>query len=161
MYFTVMCAIPITGRCFSVSDMLDKIKDIFALYGDDPGQYSPLALAFIGDSIYGAAVKTVVVLEGNCPANTLDRKAVKYIKAVSQARAADHMLDNGLLSEEELAIYRRGRNAKSPTSAKNAPVGDYRKATGLEALIGYLYLKGDTDRMMELVKIAMDNIKTG
>ena len=136
--------------------MLNTIKDDFGLAGDDPGQYSPLSLAFIGDSIYGAVAKTVVVLRGNCPANTLDHKAVKYIKAVSQAKVADHLIGEGVLSGEEEAIYKRGRNAKSPTTAKNAPVGDYRKATGLEALIGYLYLKGDMDRVLNLMKIAVD-----
>ena len=138
--------------------MISKIKEQFNLTGDDPGQYSPLALAFIGDSIYGAVAKSVVVLRGNCPANTLDRRAVKYIKAVSQAKAADHLLDEGILTDEEMAIYRRGRNANSPTTAKNAPVGDYRKATGLEALIGYLYLKGDMNRVMELMKISVDHL---
>ena len=138
-------------------DMIGVIKEQFNLDGDDPGQYSPLSLAFIGDSIYGAIAKTVVVLEGNCSANTLDRKAVKTIKAVSQAKAADYFLENGIFSEEEEAIYKRGRNAKSPTSAKNASVGDYRKATGLEAVIGYVYLMGETDRAVELVKIAMQS----
>ena len=136
--------------------MLNEIKDKFELTDSDPGQYSPLSLAFIGDSIYGAVAKSVVVLEGNCPANRLDSKAVKYIKAVSQAEAVDHFLENGIFSEEELAIYKRGRNAKSPTVAKNAPVGDYRRATGLEAVIGYVYLTGDMDRVIELCKMAVE-----
>ena len=135
--------------------MLDIIKEQFDLTGADPGQYSPLSLAFIGDSVYGAVAKSVVVLRGNCPANSLDRKAVKYVKAVSQSKAADHLIERGILSDEEMAVFRRGRNAKSPTSAKNAPVGDYRKATGLEALIGYLYLKGDIKRVVELIGIAV------
>ena len=135
--------------------LLNAIKEKFGHEGADPGQYSPLTLAFIGDSVYGAIVKTAVVLEGNCPANTLDRKAVRYIKAVSQAKGADYLIDNGILSDEEMSIYRRGRNTKSPTVAKNAPVGDYRKATGLEALIGYLYLKGDMDRVMDIIEKVM------
>ena len=136
--------------------MLNTIKDDFGLTGSEPAQYSPLSLAFIGDSIYGAVAKTVVVLRGNCPANTLDHKAVKYIKAVSQAKVADYLVDKGILTDEETAVYKRGRNAKSPTTAKNAPVGDYRKATGLEALIGYLYLKGNMARVLEIIKIAVD-----
>ena len=139
--------------------MLDIIKDKFELTGSDPGQYSPLSLAFIGDSIYGAVAKSVVVLEGNCPANTLDHKAVQYVKAVSQAKAADYMIENDIFTEEEMAVYKRGRNAKSPTTAKNAPVGDYRKATGLEAVIGWLYLRGDTERVVDLVKIAIESVK--
>ena len=137
---------------------LDKIKEEFNLTGADPSQYSPLALAFIGDSVYGAIAKTVVVLEGNCPADKLNRKAVKYVKAVSQSKAADYLIENNLLTEEEQTVYKRGRNAKSPTSAKNAPVGDYRKATGLEAVVGYLYLKGDMDRVVELMKIIVDEL---
>ncbi len=139
--------------------MLDNIKTQFGLEGSDPKQYSPLSLAFIGDSIYGAVAKSVVVLRGNCPANTLDSKAVKYIKAVSQAKAADCMIEAGVFTDEEMAVYKRGRNAKSPTVAKNAPVGDYRKATGLEAVVGYVYLKGDTDRVVELVRTAIEAIE--
>ena len=139
----------------TTSDMLSLIKDKFALAGSDPAQYSPLSLAFIGDSVYGLIVKTMVVLEGNCPANRLDAKAVKHIKAISQAKAADHLLEMGFFTEEETAIYRRGRNAKSPTTAKNAPGGDYRKATGLEAVIGYLYLMGQTDRVVDIIREAV------
>ncbi len=136
--------------------MIKDIKETFNLEGADPSQYSPLALAFIGDSIYGAIAKTVVVLEGNCPADKLNAKSVKYVKAVSQAKAADYLIENSLLTEEELKVYKRGRNANSPTSAKNASVGEYRKATGLEAMIGYLYLKGDMDRVMELMNTIMN-----
>ncbi len=139
----------------TTSDMLSLIKDKFALEGSDPAQYSPLSLAFIGDSVYGLIVKTMVVLEGNCPANRLDAKAVKHVKAISQAKAADRLLEMGFFTEEETAIYRRGRNAKSPTTAKNAPVGDYRKATGLEAVIGYLYLMGQTDRVVDIIREAV------
>ena len=130
--------------------MLDKIREQFDLTGADPSQYSPLA--FIGDAVYGTVAKTVVMLEGNCPADKLNGKAVRYVKAVSQSKAADYLLENNLLTEEELAIYKRGRNAKSPTSAKNVPVGDYRKATGLEAVIGWLYLRGEEDRLIEIMK---------
>ena len=139
-------------------DLLNLIKERFDLECPDPGQYSPLSLAFIGDSIYGAVAKTLVVLRGNAPANTLDQRAVTYVKAVSQAQAADRIIESDLFTAEEMAIYRRGRNAKSPTSAKNAPVGDYRKATGLEAVIGYLYLKGDMDRVIGIMKTAIDSV---
>ena len=139
-------------------DLLNGIKDMFGLTGDEPGLYSPLCLAFIGDAVYGAVAKTVVVLEGNAPADRLDREAVGFVKAVSQAKAADHLIGNDLLTEEELKIYKRGRNAKSPTSAKNAPMADYRRATGLEAVIGYLYLKGDTKRVLELMHVILSVI---
>lgn len=138
--------------------MLKEIKEQFELEGADPSQYSPLSLAFLGDAVYGAVVKSVVVLAGNCPADKLNSKAVKYVKAVSQSKVADHLVENDLLTEEEMAVYKRGRNAKSPTTAKNAPVGDYRKATGLEAVIGWLYLRGDMDRVLELMEIAVNGI---
>lgn len=136
--------------------MLELIKKEFNISGENPNSLSPLTLAFIGDSVFGAIVKTVVVLSGNCPANELDKKAVKYIKATSQAKMADFLLENEMLTEEENNIYRRGRNAKSPTTAKNASVGDYRKATGLEALVGYLYLQGKQERVVELVRQCVD-----
>ncbi len=136
--------------------MLDKIKEQFNLTGADPSQYSPLALAFIGDAVYGEIAKSVVVLSGNCPADKLNAKAVKYVKAVSQSQVADYLVDNDLFTPEELAVYKRGRNSKSPTTAKNASVGDYRKATGLEAVIGWLYLCGKTDRLIEIMKIAVE-----
>lgn len=138
--------------------MLDSIKEQFELTGSDPNAYSPLTLAFIGDSIFGTIVKTVVVLEGNCPANELDKKAVRYIKATSQAKMVDFLLDNTMLTQEEENILRRGRNAKSATTAKNASVGDYRKATGLEALVGYLYLQGNSERCVEIIKAGMAGI---
>ena len=132
--------------------MLGTIKKQFELEGADPGQYSPLALAFIGDSVFDLVVKTVMVEKANCPANVLHKKTSGIVKAGSQAKMVQWFLNNDLLSEEEQAIYRRGRNAKSPTTAKNASVSDYRMATGLEALIGYLYLCNRTDRLVELIK---------
>lgn len=133
--------------------MLNLISEQFNLSGDNPNSYSPLTLAFVGDCVFEVIVKTYVVLSGNCPANELDKKSVRFIKATSQAKIADYLLDGGMLSEEEQNIFRRGRNAKSASTAKNASVGDYRKATGLEALIGYLYLQGKEKRCIELIQM--------
>lgn len=138
--------------------MLELIKKEFGVEGQTPNLLSPLTLAFIGDSVFGTIVKSVVVLSGNCPANELDKKSVKYVKAVSQAKMVDFLVENELLTEEESNILRRGRNAKSPTTAKNASVGDYRKATGLEALIGYLYLQGNEERAVELIKKCIEAV---
>lgn len=140
------------------NDFLEEIKSQFALDGNRLNEYSPLTLAFIGDAVYGMAVKSVIVLKGNCPANELNSKSVMYVKAVSQAKIAQFFTDNSILSEEEADILRRGRNAKASSTAKNASVGDYRKATGLEALMGYLYLKDDNARLVELVKMGVDII---
>lgn len=139
--------------------ILENIKVKFELSDIDVNAYSPLTLAFIGDSVFDLVVKTVVVEKANRSANALHRKTSSIVKAESQARMAAWFLDNDILSDEELAVYRRGRNAKSPTTAKNASVGDYRKATGVEALIGYLYLNNRTDRLVDLIKAGIEGTK--
>ena len=90
------------------------------------------------NSVFDIVIKTVIVEQANCPVNLLHKKTSMFVKAETQAQMVEELLS--LLSEEEQNIVRRGRNAKSYTTAKNASVSDYRKATGLEALIGYLYL---------------------
>ncbi|MCR5507894.1 MAG: ribonuclease III [Lachnospiraceae bacterium] len=136
----------------------DNIREQFALNEIDPLRYSPLALAFIGDSVFDLVVKTVLVEKANCPANVLHRKTSKLVKAQSQAVMVRSFLDNDILTDEEIAVYKRGRNAKSPTTAKNASVSEYRMATGLEALIGYLYLCGRNGRLVGLVKAGISVI---
>jgi len=140
------------------SGILNGIIEEYGLKAVNPNTYSPLSLAFIGDSVYGLVVKTVVTLWANCPANELNKKTTKYVKAAGQARIYDYITSANLLSEEESNIMRRGRNAKSGTTAKNASVGDYRKATGLEALVGYLYLKGDTQRLIQIMRYGMEEL---
>ena len=110
-------------------DLIDYIKKSFALKEVDIRSYSPLTLAYIGDAVYDLIIRSVVVERGNEPANKLHHKTVTYVKAGTQAAMIEALLSD--LSEEELAVYKRGRNAKSYTSAKNASIGDYRKATGL------------------------------
>lgn len=118
-------------------------------------QYSPLALAYIGDGVYELYVRTRVIEEHpTMPAHKLHLQTVKYVKAQAQAKSIHTM--SGILSDEETAIFKRGRNAKSYTSAKNASITDYRHATGFEALIGYLYITKQTERMNELMKIAFE-----
>lgn len=130
--------------------LLGQLKKEFDCKEVDIRAYSPLTLAYIGDSIYDVMIRTVVVARGNRSANSLHKSSTKYVKAETQAKMIEALLD--LLTEEELAVYKRGRNAKSYTTAKNATVIDYRKATGMEALLGYLYLKDETDRAIWLVK---------
>lgn len=136
-------------------EMLNIIKKEFELAGSDINTYSPLTLAFIGDSVYGMVVKSVVTLRGNCPPNQLNNKSTMYVKAVSQAKIVDLLEEENMLSEEEASIIRRGRNAKASSVAKNASVGEYRKATGLEALVGYLYLTDNTERLVEIISAGM------
>ena len=112
--------------------------------------YSPLVLAYIGDGIYDLIIRTVVVNRGNTQANKLHRKTSSLVKAAAQSAMMDALME--LLTEEEKAVYKRGRNAKSATMAKNATMADYRKATGFEALMGYLYLDNQWERMVYLIK---------
>ncbi len=139
--------------------ILDNIMAQFSLDKINVNGYSPLTLAFIGDCVFDLVVKTVMVERANRSANSLHRRTSGIVKAQSQSLMVTWFIDNDILSEEELAVYRRGRNAKSPTTAKNASVGDYRKATGLEALIGYLYLQNRTSRLVELVRTGMEVIE--
>ena len=115
-----------------------RIRELFGLKEVDMKAYSPLTLAYIGDAAYELVIRTMVVEKGNRQASQLHRLTTSYVKAQAQAAMIEALEPE--LTEEELAIYKRGRNAKSYTSAKNASILDYRKATGLEALIGYLYL---------------------
>ena len=136
--------------------LLDLIKQGLELKEVDIRAYSPLTLAYIGDCVYDLVIRTVVVERGNEPANKLHKKTVAYVKAQTQASMIEALLP--YLTEEEEAVYKRGRNAKSYTSAKNASIGDYRKATGMEALVGYLYLTGQEARIMELIKTGLKEL---
>ena len=125
------------------------LKEKFSLPQVDIQTYSPLTLAYIGDAAYELVVRTFLVDQGNSRPDKLHRKASSMVKAAAQAAMAEALKDS--LTEEELSVYRRGRNAKSPTMAKNASMSDYRKAPGFEALMGYLYLKGEQKRLIDLV----------
>lgn len=136
--------------------ILEAIKRDFGCGEIDIRTYSPLTLAYIGDAIYDLVIRTIVVERGNRSANNLHKKAVAYVNARVQARMIDALEDE--LTEEEAAVYHRGRNAKSYTTAKNASVIEYRKATGLEALCGYLYLQGQQERMLYLIREAITRL---
>ena len=135
-------------------DGLYEIKEIFDCKEQDIRSFSPLTLAYIGDAVYDLVIRTIVVERGNKAANVLHKTTGKYVNAAAQAAIIQAVLD--VMTEEELAVYMRGRNAKSNTMAKNASVEDYRKATGMEALIGYLYLSNRFHRVLELVKLGME-----
>ncbi len=130
--------------------LIAKVRATFALPDTDIRTYSPLTLAYIGDSIYDLIIRTMLVEKGNAQVNRLHQRASKLVKAVAQKDLVHAIME--LLTEEELGVFKRGRNAKSVTTAKNASVTDYRTATGFEALIGYLYLTEQLDRILYLVK---------
>ncbi len=131
------------------------IKQQFGIDRDvDIRTVNPLTLAYIGDGIYELVVRSVMVARTNTRAGLLHRQTSQYVKAEAQSKMMDVLLP--VLTEEEESVYRRGRNAKSPTMAKNASVSDYRRATGFEALMGYLYLTDRMERIVVLTKLALD-----
>lgn len=136
---------------------LEKITLTFPETKVNIQSYSPLTLAYIGDSIYDLCIRTLVVEKGNRSPNTLHRDASRLVNAAAQSAMADAILPD--LTDEEVTVFKRGRNAKSYTTAKNASVSDYRKATGLEALFGYLYLKDETDRLLFLLRMGLERIE--
>ena len=132
---------------------LIQLKELFHLEDQDLRSYSPLTLAYIGDGVYELIIRTILVKKGNCPVNRLHKKASSLVKAGAQSAIMEVIEEK--LTPEELSVYRRGRNAHSPTMAKHATMADYRRATGFEALMGYLYLKEDYTRMLTLVRLGI------
>ncbi len=117
-------------------------------------EYSPLTLAFLGDAVYELFIRSNLTKDTNTSANVLHKRAVLYVKASAQCMAYDKI--EPMLTEEEIRIFKRGRNSKVNTKAKNADLAEYKKATGFETLIGYLYIKGDNKRLYELLSTATD-----
>ena len=132
---------------------LIQLKELFHLEDQDLRSYSPLTLAYIGDGVYELIIRTILVKKGNCPVNRLHKKASSLVKAGAQSAIMEVIEEE--LTPEELSVYRRGRNAHSPTMAKHETMADYRRATGFEALMGYLYLKEDYTRMLTLVRMGI------
>ena len=133
------------------------MTEMFGLGEVDVNQYSPLTLAYIGDSIYDLIIKTLVVNEGNKQVQKLHKRTSRFVQASAQSQMMRVLQER--LTEEEHAVYKRGRNAKSVSPAKNQSVTDYRRATGFEALMGYLYFKKEWKRMLELVKIVLESLE--
>lgn len=122
-----------------------------------PNRYSALTLAYIGDCVFELYVRTYLIKDKDYPVKVLHKNATKYVKASAQAVYFRKI--EGILTEEELAVFKRGRNADS-RPPKNADMIDYKIATGVEALIGYTYLKGDTDRLMHLLSFVREEGST-
>lgn len=123
--------------------------------GKKPELMPPLTLAYIGDVVYEIYVRTRTLAENpDLPTGKLHNKSIRYVKAQAQCRSIQAMTD--MLTDEEMSVYKRGRNAKSASSAKNASLIEYKHATGFEALVGYLYLKGENERLDEIMKRAYE-----
>ena len=134
----------------------DYLSEVFGLEQHDIRMYSPLTLAYIGDAAYEIVIRTILVRKANMQVNKLHRHAAGLVKAEKQSAMIEIL--EPLFTEEEKQIYKRGRNAKSYTKAKNASTIDYRRATGFEAVMGYLYLKGDYKRMIDLIRAGLGEV---
>ena len=134
-------------------DLYKEITEAFNLKEMNPRETAPLVLAYLGDTVYEVVVRTIESSRGNRQTGKLHKDSVKYVNAGTQARMIEALLPH--LTEEEEGYFRRGKNAHTPTTAKNATKADYHKATGFEALVGFLYLTGQTDRLFELIKQGM------
>lgn len=122
----------------------------------DINQYSPLVLAYLGDSVYEVYIRTLLVCEGNAPVNKLHKRSIAYVKAKAQSDIIHSIME--YLTPDEQDIVRRGRNAKSGTIPKNADVTEYKYATGFETLLGYLYLRKDYERLNAVLKMSVSKI---
>lgn len=137
-----------------MEESLNYLKEQFHLEDPDIRSYSPLTLAYIGDGIYEIYIRTILVKQGNCQASKLHKRASRLVKAPAQSEMVETL--RPLFTPEEEQVYKRGRNAKSYTKAKNATMTEYRRATGFEAVMGYLYLTGQEKRIIDLIKVGWE-----
>ena len=135
----------------------DYIDEVLDLKDVDLNTYSPLVLAYIGDCVFDLIIKSMMINKGNNKVHKLHEMTSSYVQASSQSFMMRAMQEH--LTETEHAVYRRGRNAKSVSPAKNQSITDYRRATGFEALLGYLYLNKEYKRLVDLVKIGLDSFE--
>ncbi len=139
-------------------EFVSYMNELFEMEEVDIREYSPLTLAYIGDCVYDLVIKSLVINAGNKQVNKLHQETSRLVQASAQSLMMRTMQEH--LTEEEHAVYKRGRNAKSVSPAKNQSITDYRRATGFEALLGYLYLKKDYKRLLDLVKIGLDSLES-
>lgn len=127
------------------------------LSAEDALKMHPMTLAFIGDGVQSLYTRTRAALHSSSKTGVLHKEVIKVVKAVSQAAVADELLP--LFDEVEADVFRRARNCHVQTSAKHAEMSEYRKASGLEAVIGYLYLTGNTQRLLWLLDTSCEESK--
>ena len=141
------------GNTDNKNTFFHEISEEFALPEQDLRTFTPLTLAFVGDNVYDLIVRTVILCEGNRKLNHIHKEKSDLAKAQTQAKMAELLQD--FMTEEERNIYRSGKGAKTATHAKSAGYAEYHKATGLEAVMGYLYLTGNEKRAVELLHEGM------
>jgi ribonuclease III family protein len=139
----------------NLEDLLKQTRALLfennSISDSDIRMYNPLVLAYVGDSVYDTFIRTMLVSNGSVQVNKLHKKSIKFVQAKAQAEITEQLYN--ILTEDEQDIVRRGRNTKSNSVPKNADMNDYRYATGFEALIGYLYLIGNTKRLMVIFEM--------
>lgn len=131
--------------------------NIFKNADINPDELSPLVLAYSGDCVYELLVRNYVISKGNRPVNKMNSMTRSFVNAGAQSAMYDIIKDS--LTEQEETIYKRGRNAKSHTKAKNQTIVNYRRATGIEALFGYIYLKGEFERLQTLFNMGAEGLE--
>ena len=136
-----------------LEELYGRILDGFNFSDNNINSLPPLVLAYVGDAVYEVFIRTFLISEGNVPVHVLHKRSINYVKAKAQSDIVHRIMAD--LTPEEHDVVRRGRNAKSGTIPKNADVTEYKYATGFEALVGYLYLKKDYDRLIMILKLAI------
>lgn len=138
------------------ADLNSYLNGKFGIESKDIRTYSPLTLAYIGDAIFDVIIRSILVNKGNTAVNKLHQRASSIVKAKTQSDMIHSLMDD--LTSDEVDIYKRGRNSKPHTKAKNASTIEYLDATGFEAVMGYLYLTDNMDRACELVSMGIEKL---
>ena len=141
-----------------IDDFFRKISSELPVKPGDLSTYSPLALAYVGDAVFDLYIRTLILSRGNAPVHKLHKQSVAFVKAKAQSDIIHKLLDR--LEPDEQDAVRRGRNAKSGTVPKNTDIADYKYATGFETLLGYLYIRQDFDRLMEVLRLSTEQSET-
>ncbi|NMA34810.1 MAG: Mini-ribonuclease 3 [Clostridiaceae bacterium] len=141
-----------------IDDFFRKISSELPVKPGDLSTYSPLALAYVGDAVFDLYIRTLILSRGNAPVHKLHKQSVAFVKAKAQSDIIHKLLDR--LDPDEQDAVRRGRNAKSGTVPKNTDIADYKYATGFETLLGYLYIRQDFDRLMEVLRLSTEQSET-
>lgn len=141
-----------------IDDFFRKISSELPVKPGDLSTYSPLALAYVGDAVFDLYIRTLILSRGNAPVHKLHKQSVAFVKAKAQSDIIHKLLDR--LDPDEQNAVKRGRNAKSGTVPKNTDIADYKYATGFETLLGYLYIRQDFDRLMEVLRLSTEQSET-
>jgi ribonuclease-3 family protein len=139
--------------------METRVSNLDKLRNEDVKQLNALALAYMGDAVLEQKVREYLLRSGRVKPNTLHREATHYVSAKAQSTIVHRMMDENFLTEQELAVFRRGRNAKSGSVPKNTDVQTYRNSSGFEAILGSLYLLGELERVYDIIAYAIQIIE--